>query len=511
MDPCSILFLDRSDTVTGTIPREPDNFRDLNLDQIVAAVAALRPDHAVAMWFYVPLRRVEAVRYRQEVMRDLDDEALFLTVSTFARRMHRMRVELKGVTKSYYRYEKAAGFLSAVATYCSAVTDLAHDLTRLTPQSLALRQFRDSLGRYVQAAPFGSLRDRSSGLKSRLAAIRYALHIQDGSVTVRDLTDELDYARLIEESFAQFRGSEPIASFQGLPRSPGMNGVEAEILERVARLHPETFRDLRAFCEENVEYAVPLVLTFDREIQFYLGYLEYIAPLRRAGLSFCYPRISEAETAIQAREAFDLALARSLLEQTKRVVRNDLTLRSPERILVVSGPNQGGKTTFARMVGQLHELARLGCRVPGSDAQLLLCDRVFCLFERAEDLADLRGKLQDDLVRVHQILLEATSQSLIILNELFGSTTLEDALYLSRRIMEKLCERQTLGVWVTFLDELADLNDHTVSLVSGVDARDPTVRTFKVERRAPDGLAYTLALAAKHRVTYEDLRRRLRT
>ena len=227
------------------------------------------------------------------------------------------------------------------------------------------------------------------------------------------------------------------------------------------------------------------------------------------GLSFCFPQVSQNRAALHASGAFDLALANTLLGKGKSVVVNDFHLAAEERIIIVSGPNQGGKTTFARMFGQLHYLSSLGLPVPGVSARLPLFDRIFTHFEIQEDVHNLRGKLHDDLYRLRKTLSSASSRSVIILNEVFNSTSLSDAVFLSGEILRAILDLDALCVCVTFIDELALLGPKVVSMASTVNPQNVAERTFKVMRKPPDGLAYAISIAEKYRLTYRQLQERL--
>ncbi len=501
----SILF-ERSEDVGEP---DPDAFGDLNLDQVVDTVTAGREEYDLKPFFSAPLRDVAAVDYRHEVVRDLERTAVREPVEQFATRMRRVRAQLAQAGKARYRLQQQRWFLDAADGYGVAVTSLADQLLRVDISARGFRGLRDHLGAYVESAGFRALVAATRSLREQLATVKYCMHIRPPRVTVRGYGGEADYGTDVEKSFARFKQGAVEDYRVTFPEYADMNHVEAQVLDRVALLYPETFRELADYCAQFGDFRDATLERFDREVQFYLAYLGFVERLSGSGVSFCLPEVSEHAAEIVIDDGFDLALANRLIPQKMRVVCNSVRLQGRERVAVVTGPNQGGKTTFARMFGQVPYLASLGLPVPARRAVLVLPDRVFSVFEREESLARLHGKLDDELVRIRDVLARATSRSVIVMNESFASTTLSDARFIGTEVLQRVIELAALAVYVTFVDELASLGDAVVSMVGSIVADDPRQRTYRITRQPADGLAYAAALAAKHGLTYEALRGRI--
>lgn len=487
----------------------PTCFVDLNLNQVVDAVTAARAEYDLKPIFYSPLTDAAAVRYRQDVAQDLDGTSLRGVLETFASQLRQMRQSLQQAAELRHPYQRERWFLDGALTYIQAVRQLDEAVPPLPITSKGFRDFRDFLATYASSMTFHSLMTKAQQLQADLETVQYCLHIRGSRVVVTRYEDQSDYSQQVAATFERFRQGTATDYRVKFSVYTEMNHVEAGVLERVAKLYPDTFAELDRFASTWAQFVDPVLARFDREVQFYLAYLAYIDPIRGAGLELCYPTVSTHSTEVSAERTFDIALADKLAGGRTSAVTNDIQLDAPERIVVVSGPNQGGKTTLARTFGQIHFLAALGLPVPGIAAKLSLFDRIYTHFERKESMETFRGKLQDDLLRIHDILDQATGRSIIIINELFTSTTLQDAIFLGTKIVQQIIDLDALCVYVTFVDELSLLGPTTVSMVSTVVPEHPEQRTYKLVKRAADGQAHAVAIADKYALTYTKLKARL--
>jgi DNA mismatch repair protein MutS len=506
----SLLFLNNKHYPTEKTVEDYPFVTDLNLNQIIDTITAGKDEYNLKPFYYTPLNNLETILYRQEIAQDLENETLRANIKSFAQKMVVMRRYLNMLDKLHYKYNREGWFLEAVDIYCQAVTYLEQVFSSANLKSQGLVNIREYLQNYVALPHFIQLATETKKLKNDLATAKYCVIIKESTVKVRKYELEPDYSIEIENVFNKFKQGEVKDYTVKMSPTTGMNHIEAQILNFVAKLYPDIFLNLDNYCVKNRNFPDDIICAFDREVQFYVAYLDHVDNFKRTNLKFCYPQISTRSKEIYNYEGFDLALANKYLSENSTIICNDFYLKGKERIFIVSGPNQGGKTTFARTFGQLHYLSSLGLPVPGKKAKLFLFDKLFTHFEQEENIKNLRGKLQDDMIRIYNILNQATPDSIIIMNEIFTSTTLKDAVYLSKKILEKINQLDLLCVCVTFIDELASLSEKTVSMVSTVVPENPALRTYKIIRKPADGLAYAISIAEKYQLTYELIKDRIK-
>ena len=505
----SIMFPARERCENRRQSAVSDCFGDLKLNRIFDAVLSGKKEFELEEFFFTPLCEPRIITYRQAVMRDLENTELCTLLTVFSKTvcdigkyMETVRSSLTSEDRRLDNYLMRGHMLDYADRYCGAVSALLKEISRLAPESEGFSAFSEYMSSYGASQDYTELRGHVKRLREEFSKVKYCMLIKNDTIRVRRYEGQKDHSEQILASFEKFRQGDVKDYRHELSDSAYAPHVEAAVLDMAAGLYKDVFAELKVFCLRYFNFDSETILRFSREIQFYLSWLDFIAPLRETGLPFCYPRLCREAERIYSSEGFDLALAQVERDKT---VTNDFALNASERVIVVTGPNQGGKTTFARAFGQIHYLASLGLCVPGREAAVCLFDNILTHFGREEDLSALNGKLRDDLVRLRAILDQATKNSVIIVNEIFASTTLSDALTLGRHMMDKFTALGAVVVTVTFLDELAMYGQKTVSMMSTVREDNPTERTFKVVRKPPDGLAYAIHIAEKHGLTYKRL------
>ena len=143
----SVLTLASDNVLPADALETPAFFRDLNLDQVVASITAGKQEYNLAPFFNHPLKTVEAVEYRQDVMRDLIDPRRLDAVEAFANDMRTIRERLAQVEKLHYGLQKQAWALDAIRIYCSGTERLLSALLASTPRSDGLSGFLELPGR----------------------------------------------------------------------------------------------------------------------------------------------------------------------------------------------------------------------------------------------------------------------------------------------------------------------------------------------------------------------------
>jgi len=147
-------------------------------------------------------------------------------------------------------------------------------------------------------------------------------------------------------------------------------------------------------------------------------------------------------------------------------VPNDLILDEKTRMLVVTGPNMGGKSTYMRQTALIVLLAHVGSFVPAEQTTIGPIDRIFTRIGAADDLAAGHSTFMVEMTETANILHNATAQSLVLMDEIGRGTSTYDGLSLAWACAEALAEREALTLFATHYFELTELPDRQASIAN---------------------------------------------
>jgi DNA mismatch repair ATPase MutS len=413
------------------------------------------------------LTNLDTIRYRQQILQDCLNNAPVI------REMYSVAVE------AIAREKKVWGVFR---DYPSGILHRSLEVLELFVDSLKkLRQLADThaerfvsagcttlfamLRRELDDAYFATVQQHLKTLKFRKGVLMSAKLGKGNKGTSYVLrTPPAQPQRLIERLFAE---RPPTYSFTIAERDESGARALSELQDRGINLVANALA-------QSTDHLLSFFTMLRTELAFYVGCLNLHAQLTKLGAPICFPQpVASGERRHTAQGLYDACLA---LTMKRRVVGNAMQAEG-KGLVIITGANQGGKSTFLRGIGLAQLMMQCGLFVPAESFCANVCERLFTHFKRKEDATMKSGKLDEELSRMSEIVGQLTPHALVLFNESFAATNEREGSEIARQIVSALVEKQIKVCFVTHLSEFA----------RGIYAQRLENALFLRAERQPDG------------------------
>lgn len=537
----------------------PDARRDLGFEKIVAAFS-LKQDYKKEITAELSrlIQSPEVIRYRQDIIEDLLNNPplvkrlidLLPVIDSLDHYSFRIDQEMSSVHELIWRIGELQNIVECVQQLAEIFEDL-HDRF----SSTGLREWVKEIQQINQSPLFQNLVHALPDVLSKTRAcasitigVNLDASMRPVQATLLSINDKLFTGQsVLNKLFGIQKDLEGIAPLHSVPRR-SVDGqvalpIPADLGLAVSPMMVPLFADLAKILEKTAKPIVEQLKQYSQlqsshfinlrsDLIFYLGAVQFLQRLRESGFPTCRPEIMPASDRMcEVIDSYNANLVLREMSLSNRqninetIVRNDIHIGPEGRILILTGPNQGGKTTYLQSVGLVQTLAQVGCYVPGKQARISPVDQIFTHFPLEEKLDLEMGRLGEEATRLEKIFQKLTSNSLVLLNESLASTSAVESLYLVEDIVKVFRKVGVRVIFSTHLHELAnrvaEMNEAVrgdskiISLVASSPSMDLIAselelhRTFKIEVRPPLGQSFAHEIADHYGISYEQLQQKL--
>jgi len=221
------------------------------------------------------------------------------------------------------------------------------------------------------------------------------------------------------------------------------------------------------------------------ELAFYIGCLNLHNTLVAKAEPVCFPEpVRREDHRLSFEGLYDVCLT---LNVEQRVVGNDANADGKD-LMIITGANQGGKSTLLRAIGLAQLMMQCGMFVSARSFRSNVCNAIFTHYKREEDASMKSGKLDEELKRMSEIVDRLVPSSILLFNESFAATNEREGSEIARQIVRALSERRIKVFYVTHLHDFAhsfyDRNmDNAIFLRA--ERKENGARTFKLFEGEP--------------------------
>ena len=262
----------------------------------------------------------------------------------------------------------------------------------------------------------------------------------------------------------------------------------------------------------------------DEQLNFYDNAAKQVELAKAKGLKMCRPvLLPEEDRAADIKGLFDLCFFRKAAAADSNktgdalVVVNDIEMNDNARFYLLSGANNGGKTTFTRAVGTCHILVQLGLYAPAAECRISPVDFIYTHFPKEEEVGINSSRFTTEIKELKTISDTITDRCLLLMNESIQSTTPAECMEIAAEIVRIFTIIGARGLFATHLTGLAKMTDEfnsdpdnrskTDSLVVCVD-ESTGERIYRIKRGLPGESSYASVIFQKYGISADEIRRR---
>ena len=276
------------------------------------------------------------------------------------------------------------------------------------------------------------------------------------------------------------------------PEEMTLEGVNQNLLQDIGEIKNAVLGAIMRYFEPFLGEQELFFKQLYAQTSFLMGAANLYRRVRRIGVTLCFPKVTERKD-LWFEELVEMSLA---LTSLRCPVDNALHAENTH-LVVITGANQGGKSTYLRSIGIAQVLLQCGMFVPAEQYAGGLYRNIFTHFTRREDSAMNSGRLDEELGRMERIVDNLTEDSVLFLNESFATTTEKEGSLIAEDITRALYDRGVRVMMVTHLMAFAQSCyakkwEHAAFL--SAERTEDGGRTFRMVKKEPELTSYGLDL-----------------
>lgn len=270
------------------------------------------------------------------------------------------------------------------------------------------------------------------------------------------------------------------------------DGEDQNLLQDIIEIKNATLGAIMRYFEPFLEEKENFFKQLRSQTAFLMGVVNLYRKVHGMGVDFCYPKVSGRESI-----CFEGLVEMSLAVSLRRCPVDNRLDGQNKRLVVITGANQGGKSTFLRSIGIAQIMMQCGMYVPAKSFSSGLYRNVFTHFTRKEDSTMNSGRLDEELGRMERIVDNLTKDSILFLNESFATTTEKEGSAIAEDITKALYERGIRVMMVTHLLAFAKncyANKPECAMFLSAEREGDGTRTYRMVEQEPEMTSYGLDL-----------------